>query len=115
MSKYGDLIRSKIASENIRIELPEWGDGDEPLVIFTNQLTCGEFQKLQKKHPDFLNNQTIEGLVDLIIMKAMDENGDKVFDIGDKPVFMRLPLAKVSDFAAQLMGNLSTVEELEKN
>jgi hypothetical protein len=115
MSKYGDLIRSKIASELIKVEIPEWGEDDEPMVVYTKTLTCGDFQKLQRKHPDFLNNQTIEGLVDLIILKAMDENGEKVFDVGDKPVFMRLPLSNVSDVAAKIMGNISTIEELEKN
>ena len=46
----------------------------------------------KRKHPDFLNNQTIEALVDLIIMKAETDQGDKVFDLDDKPILMRQPL-----------------------
>ena len=73
MSKYGDIIRSKVSSELIKVEIPEWGEGDEPMVVYTKNLTCGDFNKLQLRHPNFLNNQTIEGLVDLIILKACVE------------------------------------------
>ena len=114
MSRYGDIIRSKVSSELIKVEIPEWGEGDEPMVVYTKNLTCGDFNKLQLRHPNFLNNQTIEGLVDLIILKACDENGDLVFDKADKPVFMRLPLTTVSDVAAKIMGNVETLEEAEK-
>jgi len=83
--------------------------------LYAGELLCGEFNKLQRKHPDFLNNQTIEALVDLIIMKAETDQGDKAFDLDDKPILMRQPLTTVSNVAAQLMGSLDTIEDAEKN
>ena len=114
MSKLGEKIRAKQSTERTRIEVAEWGD-DEPLVLYAGELLCGEFNKLQRKHPDFLNNQTIEALVDLIIMKAETDQGDKAFDVGDKPILMRQPLAVVTGVASSLMGNLDTIEDAEKN
>ena len=57
---------------------------------------------------------TIEGLVDLIIMKALDEDGEKAFDVGDKPVLMRQSVTIVSEVAGQLMGEMNDVEEVKK-
>ena len=114
MSKLGEQIRANQSSARARIEVAEWGDG-EPLVLYAGELLCGEFNKLQRKHPDFLNNQTIEALVDLIIMKAETDQGDSAFDLDDKPILMRQPLTTVTNVASQLMGNLDTIEDAEKN
>jgi hypothetical protein len=115
MSKFGEQIRAKSSSQRSRVEVAEWGDDDAPLVLYATELLCGEFNRLQKKHPDFLNNQTIEALVDLIIMKSQDADGEKVFDLEDKAILMRQPVSIVSTVAGKLMGNIDSVEELEKN
>lgn len=115
MSKFGEQIRAKTSSQRSRIEVPEWGDDDAPMVLFSGPLLCGEFNRLQKKHPDFLSNQTIEALVDLILMKAQDQDGEKMFDLEDKPILMRQPVSVVSTVAAGLMGDMSSVEDAEKN
>jgi len=115
MSKFGEQIRSSSVSHRNRIEVPEWGNEDEPMVIYSSALLAGEFNRLQKKHPDFLNNMTIEGLVDLIIMKGQDEHGEKCFDIGDKPILMRQPVSIVSTVAGALMGEINSIEDAEKN
>ena len=115
MSKFGEQIRAKTSSQRARIEVSEWGDDEAPMVLYVAPLLCGEFNRLQKKHPDFLNNQTIEALVDLIIMKAQDAEGEKVFDLEDKPILMRQPVTVVSNVAAGLMGDMQTVEDAEKN
>ena len=115
MSKFGEQIRAKSSSQRSRVEVEEWGDDDAPMVLYAAPLLCGEFNRLQKKHPDFLSNQTIEALVDLIIMKAQDADGEKVFDIEDKPILMRQPVTIVSNVAAGLMGSLQNIEDAEKN
>lgn len=114
MSAFGERISSKANKNTVRVEVVEWGDEDEPMVLFATPLNAGEFSRLQKKHPNFLTNMSIEGLVDLIIMKALQENGEKAFDIGDKPILMRQPVNVVSDVAGQLMGEVNNVEEVKK-
>lgn len=115
MSKFGEQIRSSVVSQRNRIEVPEWGNDDEPMVLFSTPLLAGEFNRLQKKHPDFLNNMSMEGLVDLILMKAQDADGEKCFDFDDKPVLMRQPVSIVSNVAAALMGEMASIEDAEKN
>lgn len=47
-------------------------------------------------------------------MKAETDQGDKAFDVGDKPILMRQPLTVVTNVASSLMGNLDTIEDAEK-
>jgi hypothetical protein len=115
MSAFGERISAKTNQSTVRVEVAAWGDENEPMVLFAAPLSAGEFSKLQRKHPDFLANMTIEGLVDLIIMKAMDESGNKAFDVGDKPILMRQPVNVISDVAGQLMGDMNSVEDAKKD
>lgn len=115
MSAFGERISAKAKQNTVRVEVLEWGDENEPMVLFATPLNAGEFSRLQKKHPNFLTNMTIEGLVDLIIMKALDEDGEKAFDVGDKPILMRQPVNVVSEVAGQLMGDVNNVDDVKKD
>ena len=115
MSAFGERISANTSKTTKRVEVEEWGDGNEPMVLFATPLNCSEFNRLQKKHPDFLTSMTIEGLVDLIILKALDEDGEKAFDVGDKPILMRQPVNVVSNVAGELMGEMPGVEDAKKN
>jgi len=115
MSKIGDQIRSNTEFERTKISVEEWGQDGEPLVLFSTPLLAGEFSRLQKKHKDFINNPSVDGLVDLIIMKAQDAEGEKVFDIEDRPILLRQPIGVVTSVATALMGNLLDLDETAKN
>lgn len=115
MSKIGDQIRSNTELERTKISVEEWGQDGEPLVLFATPLLAGEFSRLQKKHKDFINNPSVDGLVDLIIMKAQDAEGEKVFDIEDRPILLRQPIGVVTSVATALMGNLFDLDETAKN
>jgi len=115
MSAFGERISAKTNQNTVRVEVPEWGDENEPMVLFATPLNAGEFSRLQKKHPNFLNDMTVEGLIDMLIMKAMDSEGNKAFDVGDKPILMRQPVGLISNVAGQLMGDVTSVEEAKKD
>lgn len=115
MSKLGDLIRSISATTRNQFEVAEWGDEGQPLIIYSTPLTAGEFNKLQNKHPNFLNDMKMDALVDLIILKAEDENGEKLFDLEDKPTLRRQPVVTISNVAAGVMGEIHSIEDAEKN
>ena len=70
---------------------------------------------LQRKHKDFLSNMTITGMVDLIINKAEDADGKRLFTLEDKMYLMKESVALISDVAAQMFGDIQTVEDAEKN
>ena len=74
----GQRIAAKRQSNRSMIEVAEWGD-DAPLAIYTGSLTCADVDRLQRKHKDFMSNPTVAAMVDLLIMKAEDKDGEKLF------------------------------------
>jgi hypothetical protein len=115
MSKFGERISAKTSKETKRVLVEEWGDENGPMALFASPLNCGEFNQIQRKHPDFLNNTTVEALVDMIILKALDSEGNKAFDIGDKPILMRQPVNVVTNVASELIGDMAEVDEVKKD
>lgn len=71
-----DLVREHFASLGTkRIEVPEW-----KLVIHSTPVTLAEKNKLYRKSRE----NDMELLVDLLIMKATNEQGEKLFNIDHK-------------------------------
>ena len=94
-----------------RIEIPEWGDDDGPLVAYSTPFTLKDQGRLQyitekQTHSDVL--------AELLIMKLMDEAGDKLFTIEDKTALRNDVDATV---VARIANEIMTVSEatLEKN
>tara|TARA_Y100001938_G_scaffold135111_1_gene196393 strand:- start:6428 stop:6763 length:336 start_codon:yes stop_codon:yes gene_type:complete len=63
-----------------KILVPEWGDDDAPLEIYTKPLTLQETSKLYTMSQD--NEMTM--LAYVLIYKALDANGDQIFSLEDK-------------------------------
>lgn len=112
-------IAKRIAEKQQRqrrtIDVPEWGEGDVPLLIYSSDITAGDIDKLQRKHKDFLNNMTIAGMVDLIIIKAEDADGNRMFSLEDKFTLMAEPVNLIADIAGKLFGDTQSIEDQEKN
>lgn len=108
----GKRLAEKRQSKRNRIEVAEWGEDDAPLAIFSGVLNCGDVDRLQRKHPNFLNNPTVAGMIDLIILKAEDKDGEKLFTLEDKPFLMREPVSLISGIAGQMFATIETVEDL---
>ncbi len=69
---------------------------------------------VQRKHKNFLDEMKVEGMVDLIVRKAEDKDGKKVFTKEDKPLLMRRAKSStISVLFADLWGDL--YEDTEKN
>ena len=68
-----DLVREHFSSlGSKRIEVPEW-----KITVFAAPMTLAEKNKLYKKSRE----NDMELLVDILIMKAQDENGKKLFEV----------------------------------
>ena len=85
------------------------------LFVFDGAITAGDIDKLQRKHKDFLNNMTMAGMVDLIILKAETKDGEKAFTLEDKPILMRESVNVIADLAGQMFSDVATIEDHEKN
>lgn len=110
----GAKIAARRQTKRVCVLVPEWGE-DTPLELYSGPLTCYDLDRIQKKHKDFLSTQSIEGMVDLIIMKAEDKAGERLFTLEDKPHLMRESLAVVSRVSAEMLQSVSSIEEHEKN
>lgn len=95
-----------------QIEVAEWGEEDAPLVIYCGALTCGDVSKLQRKHANFLSNPTVDAMVDLILTKAENKDGDKIFTLEDKPILMRESVTLISRVSSAMFSTVESVEEL---
>lgn len=71
-----DLVREHFASLGTKkIEVPEW-----KLTIYATPVTLGEKNRLYRKSKE----SDMELLVDIVIMKACDANGQKLFTLEHK-------------------------------
>lgn len=96
------------------VEVPEWGEEGEPLRLFFTSVTARDIEKVQRKHPKFLSDVTMAGMVDMIIEKCEDDKGEKAFTLEDKPILMGEPVGLVTRVFSAVFSSTS-VEEHEKN
>jgi len=93
------------------IEVSEWGDEDNPLKIYSKPLTLAETSKLYKMSKE--DDLTMMAYV--LIYKALDENGDKLFDLSDKNSLLnKVDREVLVNIAQQIMGQ-EPIEEVKKN
>lgn len=87
MSRIGERAAKHLAAlPPRRIEVPEWGDApDRPLVIYAKPITMAEKARLLKIGDD----RPEEFLLEAIIMLAVDEGGQRIFDLDDKALLRR--------------------------
>lgn len=96
-----------------QIEVSEWAEVVP--VIYVRPLTAGDVDKIQRKHKDFINNPTVAAMVDLIILKAEDKEGEKLFSLEDKHFLMGEPLNVISAVAQEMFNDIVSAEDAEKN
>jgi hypothetical protein len=82
--------------------------------VYYGPLLAGELNRIQRKHPNFLGSASFDAMVDLIVLKAENGQGEKLFTLEDKAVLMREEVSVISTVAAAFMSG-DSVEEQEKN
>jgi len=95
-----------------KIKVPEWGDDEgNPLVIYSKPLTLQETSKLFRLSKE----DDLTMMAYILIYKALDENGEKIFSLEDKNILLnkvsREVLVRV---ASEMMGNYD-VDAIKKN
>lgn len=80
--------------------------GDKVITLAAKPLTAADMMAIKRAHPDFGNNPTLEGMVDLLILKARVEDGDgqKAFDKADKPFLLRLDMNLIGNVFGDLFS-----------
>ena len=109
-----DRAKSHFESLGIQsIEIAEWKDeAGNPSVIYWNPITLSEKNKLFKKS-DNLNDVSI--LADILVMKGLDKDGNKLFTLEDKIGLMHKVDSDVLSRIATQMVRSITPEEVKNN
>tara|TARA_B110000259_G_scaffold146427_1_gene165073 strand:+ start:169 stop:516 length:348 start_codon:yes stop_codon:yes gene_type:complete len=109
-------LRGRRTVEAREVLVPAWGDESGAFKLYCRSITCYDLDVLQKKHPNFLQNTTIGAMVDLIVMKAIDESGQKIFNSSeDRMDLMGEETSVISEIANQMFSDIESVEAHEKN
>ena len=93
------------------IEVEEWGDSDKPLKIYSKPLTLSETSKLYKMSKE--DDLTMMAYV--LIYEALNEDGEKLFDIGDKNALLNSVDREVLVNVAQKIMGQEPIEDTKKN
>ena len=108
-----DRAKSHFETKGIkRIEVPEWKDEQgNPTILLSEPFTLDDQRKLLK----FAEDDGIDFIARLVIMKAMKEDGSQAFSISDKPALMSKVDPSVIRRIADEISTSATVEEMSGN
>ena len=92
------------------IEVPEWN------LIGEDAIYVKPFTLLEKDEIFKGNNTSLTVLIDVLVKKSLDKNGDKMFDLEAKIKMKRFVDPDVlSRVASEILGTNTTSEDLKKN
>ena len=93
------------------IEVPEWGEDGLPLKIFWSPMTAQQHRKITSTE----DGRTAKLLVSVLILKAEDADGRKIFTEENRADLMsKVDLRVVTRVANAILLERS-IEDLEKN
>jgi len=106
-----DRVKAQFEALGIKkIEVAEWGEEGKPLIIYCSPFTLGEKRNLFKG----AKNDDLGVLVDAIVLKAKDSEGNKIFKLDDKLTLLNNADANVIAKVATEMLSGNSYEEAEK-
>jgi len=106
-----DRISGRFSQNKVKIEVPEWGDDNGPLIIYSDYYTIKDDQAVKR----FMKDDDPHGFVEIVVRKAMDSDGNKLFNLDDKPKLARKGESHVlKRIALSMMASIS-IEEAEGN
>jgi len=90
MSDAGDRLKTRFASLRVRVVVPEWkgivpDDSEGQAAVYAAPFTLADSTKLQK----WIDADSPEGFAHVVMAKAQTEEGERLFDIGDKSVLLQ--------------------------
>ena len=108
-----DIAKSHFDNIGVQsMEVFEWKDANgKPVTLYWNPITLLEKNRLLKKS-DTLNDIAI--LADVLVMKALDKDGKKVFKLEDKQTLMNSADPNILQRIAQKMVEVPSIDELKK-
>lgn len=107
-----DRAKKHFSDRQIKeVVVPEWGDENGPLVIYSDPVTMAEKNRIKKR----ADQNDLEALAFAVILKAKNADGEKIFTIKDKHAFMHSVDANVLTRIAAEVMEVEDEEVTEKN
>ena len=106
-----DRVKAHFESKGVKtIEVSEWGEEGKPLVIYAQPMTLAETRNLFKG----AKNDDLGVMVDVIVLKAKDADGNKIFKLDDKQVLLNNADPSVIARVSKDILSSTSFEEAEK-
>jgi hypothetical protein len=111
MSNVIDRVKEHFEAQEVKkVNVAEWGEEGQPLVIYSKPFTLAEKRNLFKG----AKNDDLGVLVDAIMLKARDKDGNKVFKLDDKHTLLNNADPEVIARVATDILNTTSIEDAEK-
>ena len=114
MSDFGEQIRGRLQRLAKRVEVSEWGEGEEPVELYFYPLTVNDAKKLN----EYVRGKGAETREDeyvyFLIFNARDRHGDLVFDLADVEWLSNQPINLVVDIYLEANDRKGFAETLKK-
>jgi hypothetical protein len=108
------LLKAAVASSgDTKTTMMLGPDLSVAVTIYASPLTPNDLKFIARRHPNFMMQPSMEGMVDLIIQKARDDSGQKVFNLENKPDLMRLNSNIITGAFGELFGEQLSSDEDE--
>ena len=106
-----DRVKDHFESQGVKqINVAEWGEEGQPLVIYSTPMSLAEKRNLFKSAKD----NDLGVMVDVIVLKGKDKDGNKMFKLDDKQVLMNKADPEVIARVAGEILNSVPFEDIEK-
>lgn len=112
MGRFSDALRAEVSSYVGSTWTGELGG--QTITLTATPLTPRDMTVVRRQHPDFQVNPSLAGMVDLLVMKALDDAGEKAFDLTDKPFLLRTSATKIGEIFGGLFGAQFEAEDEER-
>lgn len=112
-------VDKALAAEIGSYDRSEWSGeiGGQSVTLYAPPISPRDIEMVARHQPDFATNPRPSGMARLILMKAQDENGAKVFSVNKHmPLFERMSANKIGEIFGDLFGEAFSAdadEELE--
>lgn len=106
-----DRVKAHFDAKEIKkIEVSEWGEEGKPLIIYAQPMTLAETRNLFKG----AKNDDLGVMVDVIVLKSKDADGNKIFKLDDKQVLLNNADPSVIARVSKDILSSTSFEEAEK-
>ena len=86
-----DHIKDLYADTVYHLDVPEWGVDGKPCRVFYRPYTIADERKIAPA----LREGSPDAWLSIVIDKATDEHGERLFTLEDKPILARVGMAPV--------------------